>query len=252
MPRTADSPWPATSAGTFHTTQWSIILAAGDKDGPETDAALAYLCQTYWLPVYAFIRSWGHGQADAQDLTQSFFADILENKTFRKADQEKGTFRVYLLGGLKYFLANERKKNRAQKRGGQHRHVSMDTEHAENELSSDLSQSITPAVLFDRRWALQLLEEATQELRSEYCRKGKSKHFEVIHPYITRSAGESCSGNAIELGISVPAFRMAAHRLRQRFAQTLRMKAAETVEKNTDLEEEIRYLKSTLWQESLG
>jgi DNA-directed RNA polymerase specialized sigma24 family protein len=231
----------------FHTTAWSLVLAAAGN--PTTDArhALALLCQTYWNPVYAFIRRCGYTPDQAQDLTQGFFALLLEKDFLRAVDQRRGRFRSFLLTAVKHFLANEWDRAHAIKRGGGHIPVSIDVLEAESWYGPAAVEAATPERLFERRWALSVLENVMTRLRVDYTAMGKGEQFHRLEGLLTKDAAEArCEALALEMGVSAGALRMSLHRLRRKYRHILREEIAETVSTPTEIDEEIRFLMSVL------
>lgn len=226
--------------GTFVTTRWSLIMAA-QKEEPES-GVLNTLCELYWFPVYAFIRRQGYGTTEAEDLTQGFFARLLEKNYVRAADRGRGRFRAFLVGSLKHFLSHERDRALAQKRGGGIRHVSFDAETAEHWYQQEPAAGATPEQVFERRWALQLLDTAMEQLRSECELKAKGRLFEVLGPFLESAAETGYEDAASQLGISAGAARVAVHRLRVRFRVLLRELIGTTVSDPDLVDDEIRYL----------
>src|ERR1041385_2267684 len=169
----------------FATTHWTVVLAAQRSNSTRAHAALSSLCQAYWFPIYAFVRRQGHGPHDAQDLTQEFFARLLEKNFLAGGDRTKGRFRSFLLGAVKHFLANEWDKARAQKRGGGRIPVPLDFTDAETSFSVEPADELTAERIFERRWALALLEQVLRRLREEHVRDGKEKLFEQLKPTLT-------------------------------------------------------------------
>jgi RNA polymerase sigma-70 factor (ECF subfamily) len=226
----------------FDTTQWSLVLAAGLEETTRGRArkALEELCRRYWFPLYAFVRSRGHSAADAQDLTQAFFARIIETGGFASADRERGRFRSYLLGAMKHFLANEWHRGRTQKRGGQVQFVELEERYAGAAKSDD------PELLFDREWALQSIAGALDTLRDEMARAGKSEQFDALKGSLTGEEDSPRKEIAERLGMSEGALKVAIHRLRQRYRRLLRDAVAETVGDEATLEDEMRYLLDVL------
>ncbi|MBW3566217.1 MAG: hypothetical protein KY459_16030 [Acidobacteria bacterium] len=167
--------------GRFETTRWSIVVAAGDRDGRAAEEALAQLCSTYWYPVFAFIRRKGHRPEDAEDLTQAFFARLIEKDWISDADRNRGRFRTFLLTACQRFLSDERDRTRAIKRGGAATMIPIDTDSAERRLARSLSHSETPEHLFDRQWCLTLLDSVLREVRHSYAVKG-NEHLFGIRP----------------------------------------------------------------------
>jgi len=231
---------PAERRGAFLTTRWSLIMAA-QKEEPES-GVLNTLCELYWFPIYAFIRRQGYGTAEAEDLTQAFFLKLLEKNYVRAADRDRGRFRSFLLGSLKHFLSHERDRALAQKRGGNVRHISIDAAAAEQWYQQEPTDGTTPEQLFERRWALQLLDTALEQLRSECEQKDKSRQFEVLVPFLESVAETGYDNAARQLGISVGAARVALHRLRRRFRALLRELIGTTVSTPDLVDQEVRYL----------
>jgi DNA-directed RNA polymerase specialized sigma24 family protein len=207
---------------------------------------LAVLCQTYWNPVYAFIRRCGHTPDQAQDLTQGFFARLLEKQYLRDVDRQRGRFRSFLLAAVKHFLANERDRAQALKRGGGHVPVSIDLLEAESWYKPAAVENTTPESLFERRWALSVLDQVMARLRAEYSAMGKADLFERLEALLTKDADARCEALALEMGVSAGALRMSLHRLRRKYRHILREEIAETVSTPTEIDEEIRFLMSVL------
>ena len=231
----------------FATTHWSIVVAAGRSSSPEAKTALATLCETYWFPLYAFVRRQGYDAQNAQDLTQGFFTRLLEKEDLRDAQQERGKFRSFLLASMKHFLINEWDHTQAQKRGGGRRVLSLDFDEAESRLQLEPSHEQTPEVLFEKQWALTLLDRVRIVLREEFVQAHKAKQFDRLQVYLT---GEQSAGTyaevAEQLGISEAAVKMAVGRLRRRFHDSLRKEIAQTVATEDVVDDEIRALMDTL------
>lgn len=227
----------------FETTHWSVIVAAGDTRNPVAQEALARLCKTYWYPVYAYVRRCGYSPHDAQDLTQEFFAKLLRSHYFSVADRKKGKFRSFLISSLKHFLSHEWDKAKAQKRGGSATIISIDEEEGENRYKLEPQDNVTADILYDRRWALTLLEQVLTRLKKEYEESGKSKLFKEIEPALTGTE-KLAAYNEIgkKLGMSEGAVKVAVHRLRQRYGELLREEIANTVSTPEEVEEELRNL----------
>ena len=224
-----------------------MVLSARDKTSPASALALESLCQGYWYPLYAFVRRQGHSAHDAQDLTQEFFARLLEKDYLQAAEQQKGRFRTFLIVALKRFLLNEWDKTRAQKRGGGHLFVSLDAGLAETRYRNEASEALPADRLFERRWALTLLEQAMARLRAEYEGSGRKAEFEHLKTYLTAERGEvSYREIAAALQMTEGASRVALHRLRKRFRQCFREEIAGTVSSPEDVDDEIRYVVSLL------
>jgi len=238
---------PAGWDAQFATTHWSKVLAAGDSSAPGAKEALEGLCRTYWYPLYAFVRRQGQSPHDAQDLTQEFFAWLLESKQLRVADSERGRFRSFLLGMLKNFLSDERKRVQAQKRGGGCALISLDAALAEERYDLEPAIDLTPEIIFDRRWAWTVMEQTVARLRDEYVAAGRAELFEQLkHFQPGEEAGRSYAEVAERLGLSEGAVKSAIWRLRQRHRDLLREEIAQTVATPAEVDEEIRYLVAVL------
>jgi RNA polymerase sigma-70 factor (ECF subfamily) len=227
----------------FVTTHWSMVVRAGRVSSPGADAALTELCRTYWYPLYAFARRQGRSPTDAEDLTQSFFARLLEKNYLADAQREKGRFRTFLLTAFKRFLANEWDRQHALKRGGFDSIVSMDQDWAESRLQAEPSHHTTPETLFERQWAVTLLDQVLKQLETEYTVSGRAEVFRSLRPSLVR--GESpkpYSAIATELGLTEPAVKMAVQRLRNRYRELLCAEIAKTVCSPDEVEDEIRQL----------
>jgi RNA polymerase sigma-70 factor (ECF subfamily) len=225
----------------FVTTRWSVVLSARDKTSPDSAAALETLCRSYWYPLYAFVRGSGYSPADAQDLTQEFFARLLAKDFLKAATPEKGRFRTFLRMVLKRFLIHEWERARAQKRGGGQPHLAFDTTLAEQRFQGERAEAMAPDRLYDRHWALALLEEAMARLDHEYAAMGKATELAHLKPHLTAARGEIPYREiAAALGTSEGAARVAAHRLRRRFREVFRAMVADTVSTPEEVEGELR------------
>ena len=245
----ADSSTPGSSApgDYFVTTRWTVVLSAGRKSSPQSDRALADLCQTYWYPLYAYVRRQGHSMEDAEDLTQAFFARFLEKNYLEGLSSERGKFRAFLLASLKHFLANEWDKATRQKRGGGAQHLSLDWQSAEARYHLDPPDHASPDRLFDREWALALLERVIRRLRDECAEAGKAKLFEQAKGYLmVGQAAIPYAQAALELGMDEGAVRVAVHRLRRRYRELLRDEIAQTLSDPGGVDEELRSLHAAL------
>jgi RNA polymerase sigma factor (sigma-70 family) len=232
----------------FTPTHWSVVLAAaGRADSVHARDALEKLCRNYWLPIYVFVRRQGHSPHDAQDLTQEFFARLLEKNYLAGAQREKGRFRSFLLASVKHFLANEWDKANAQKRGGGQVPISIDTTLGESSFRIEPADALTAEKIYERRWALALLEQVLRRLREEYTRDGKEKQFEQLKPTLTEaSRSVPYAEIATRLGTSEGAVKVAVHRLRQRYRELLRAEIADTVASPGEIDDEIRNLFAAL------
>jgi RNA polymerase sigma-70 factor (ECF subfamily) len=230
----------------FATTHWSVVLTAGRSDVPQARDALEKLCQTYWYPLYAYVRRRGYARADAEDLTQAFFAWLLERDWLGVADQQRGRFRSFLLISISNFLANEWDKARTQKRGGG-RIVSLPFDDAEAGCAREPVDNATPEQSFEWRWALTLLEQVMNRLSAEFARDGKAELFEALKPCLLgERTTQPYATLASKLAMTEGSVKVAVHRLRQRYRQLLRDEIANTVAKPEEVEEELRYLFAVL------
>jgi RNA polymerase sigma factor (sigma-70 family) len=234
-------------AGAFPATHWSLVLAAGQAGSPRADAALEKLCRTYWAPLYAFIRRRGHNPEDAQDLTQEFFTQLLKRNDIATTSPEKGRFRSFLLAALKNFLINEWRRGQCEKRGGGQVIIPLDAQPAEARYQLELVEAATPESLFERHWALTVLDQALNRLRQEYADTGKGDLFDLLKQTLS---GEKRTTPHAELaarcGISVGAVDVAVHRLRRRYGELLREEIAHTVGQPGEVDEEMRHLRAVL------
>jgi RNA polymerase sigma factor (sigma-70 family) len=223
------------------------VLAAGRSDTTRAHEALSSLCETYWYPLYAYVRRRGHSPEDAQDSTQEFFSRLLAGNWVGDADRAKGRFRTFLLTALNRFLANEWDRARARKRGGGAGSVPLDTELAESRYGAEARNTLTPDRLYDRQWAMTLLSRALTRLEAEHQRMGKAAEFTVLSPALTAERGEiPYTTMATQLALSEAATRMAVHRLRKRFREVFREEIAQTVAQPGEVEAEIRHLLAAL------
>ncbi|HOC01182.1 MAG TPA: sigma-70 family RNA polymerase sigma factor [Verrucomicrobiota bacterium] len=238
-PRAADVPCE------FTTTHWSVVLAAGGAPSPQADAALEELCRTYWYPLYAYVRSSGYSPANAEDLTQEFFARLLAKDYLAAVHPERGRFRWFLLCAVKRFLLNEQERDSAGKRGGTSRHVPFDGEKAEQRYRLDAADLNSPDRLFDRAWAANLIETTYQRIEEEYSLEGKKSLFLRLRTFLS---GDKADLTYAELGAGLRmtegAMKVAVHRLRRRYRDLLREQVAHTVHTPADLEEELRSLRA--------
>jgi DNA-directed RNA polymerase specialized sigma24 family protein len=237
----------------FATTRWSLILSATDSDSDEEKAreALAELCRTYWRPIFLFVSRRGHSVQEAQDLTQDFFVMILESNWLQHADEHRGRFRSFLLKSLQNFLSHARERSGAVKRGGKLEFISWDNWMAEapSRLSvpAETLESLAPEHLFDLRWAATVVEHALQRLREECESRGRLRLFETLSSHLTADRADvSYASLAAALGIAETMVKKQLHNLRQRYRWLLRDEVAHTVEKPTDVDDEIRHLCAVL------
>jgi len=234
---------PASQVARFGTTHWSLVLRAGQG----ASEALQKLCQTYWRPLYAYIRRRGYSVHDAQDLTQAFFAHVLEHDALGTVGPAKGRFRSFLLVSLKHFLDNEYHKAHTLKRGGKQVLISWDNLNPDDRDVLGPSEFLTPEKLFDRRWALLLLERVMERLRTECVAARKGDLFERLKPYLSGDAtGESYRAIAGDLGLTEGALKVTVHRLRRRFGELVRAQIAQTVDNPDEIDDEIRQLFAAL------
>jgi RNA polymerase sigma-70 factor (ECF subfamily) len=230
----------------FATTRWSLVAAAQDASAPAAREALAELCAAYWFPVYAYVRRRGHDHHAAQDLTQGFFARLLEKNDLAAADRTRGRFRSFLLAACQHFLANQHDHAAAKKRGGGRVHVPLDFADADGRYSREPADATTPERVFDRQWALGVLERVLAGLRDEYAESGRAKLFDAIKGCLTGATEAGYAELADRLRMTEGAVKVAVHRLRQRYKDRLRAAIAETVAAPEEVEEEIRDLFAAL------
>ena len=227
----------------FASTHWSVVAAAGQGSSPEAQQALAILCRLYWYPLYAYARRRLASIEDAQDLTQEFFAQLLEKDYLQAADPNRGKFRSFLLTAFKHFMSKERDRAGAQKRGGGQAILPLDFQAGETRYHREPSDHLTAEVLYERRWAMSLLEQALILLRQEYAGAGKQQLFEALKNTLTGdSSAERYAQIAEKLSMSEPAVKVAVHRLRQRYKELLRGEIAQTVNTNDEIDDELRDL----------
>jgi len=230
----------------FEETNWWVVREAGQPGLPQADAARASLCQTYWYPIYCYVRRMGQGHEDAQDLTQAFFARLLEKNYVQAAAAEKGKFRSYLLMMLKRFLADQSDRAQRQKRGGGMAFIALDTEDTEFRYRQEPADELSPDKLFDRAWARSLLRRALERLEQEWRAAGKTASFQELKPHITCESDRSCAAVAQKLGMTVNHLKITVHRLRQRYGELLRQEIARTAATAEAVEEELRDLHAAL------
>jgi len=229
-------------SGKVATTQWSQVLAARDGSDTEARAALESLCETYWQPLYAYIRAQGYGPEEARDLTQGFFAEFLERDFLASVDPEKGRFRAFLLASLRHFLSHERDRARALKRGGGVTTLPLDVEAGEAGYGIEPAEEMTPVDIFERRWAMTVLDHAAARLQQESGEFGRSQFAQLKQYLISAELQVPYRETASALGISESAVKSAVHRFRKRLGQCLRAEVAETVSAPSEVDDEVRHL----------
>ena len=230
-------------AGRFATTHWSVVLAAAQPESTRYQQALEALCRTYWFPLYAYLRRHGYNAQKAEDHIQAFFVCLLEKRGLRLADPKRGRFRSFLLTALKHFLANELDRARAQKRGGGQKIVSLNVETAENQYALEPAHELSPEKLFEKSWALTVLDRTMDRLEAESARKNKQRLFECLKSYLGPELNpDTYRDVAVELDMTEGAVKVTLHRLRKRFRQLLRDEIAQTVAAEDQIDQEIRDL----------
>lgn len=234
------------SNAVFATTQWSLVVLAGDRASPDSQAALETLCRNYWYPLYAFARRRGSSPDDAADLTQEFFSRLLEKEFLQAADREKGRFRSFLLTVFKRFLSKEHDRAMTQKRGGDRLRISIDARTGEQRYGFEPADDWTPEALFERRWALTLLEQVMEKLHGEYKDKDKLLLFELAKPLLVGSGASGYAEIVRRLDMTDSAARVAVHRLRERYRELLRQEVAHTIREPDAVEDELNHLRSAI------
>src|SRR3954469_14761331 len=227
----------------FATTRWTVVLAAGGRGTAQADVALEELCRTYWYPLYAYIRRQGHSREDAEDLTQAFFAKLLEKNYLEGISSNGGKFRAFLLVAVKRFLANEWDRANRQKRGGGVAPLSLDWQDADTRYQINPADDVSPDKLYDRAWALTLLERVITRLRDENSAEGKAKIYSQLERFLMVGKDEGSYGQAATaLQMSEGTVRVAVHRLRRRYRELLREEIAQTLSDPAQAEEEMKAL----------
>jgi RNA polymerase sigma-70 factor (ECF subfamily) len=230
----------------FSTTHWSVVLEA-QGDSPAAKEALEKLCRTYWRPIYSFVRREGVGPEEAEDITQGFFAQLLERKSLSAVRKEKGRLRSYLLGALKYFLADEQRRAMAIKRGKGQRLIPLEDLHADERIEMEPADPVTAEMIYERRWALTVLEQVLHRLKNEYRAAGNAALFDSLKQLLPDEPGApSQAETAAQLGMTENALRQAFYRFRQRYQSLLREEIAHTVATPGDIEDELRHLIAVL------
>ena len=229
----------------FPTTRWTMVMAAGDPQHKEARSALVSLCEKYWYPLYAYLRRRGYPADQAQDLTQEFFMRVLEGRYLDRADPEKGRFRSFLLTSLKFFVADEEDRQRAHKRGGG-AVLPLEFSACENRYQREPAHDETPERIFERRWALSVLDRVVEKLRAEFVHHGRPDHFDRLKVFLLGQSDAPYAGLAREINTSEGALKVAVHRLRKRYRELFRQEIADTVADPAEVESELRYLATVL------
>jgi len=229
----------------FPTTRWTMVVAAGDPNRKEARSALVALCENYWYPLYAYLRRRGYPPDQAQDLTQEFFMRVLEGRYLNRADPEKGRFRSFILSSLKFFVADEEDRQRARKRGGG-LPVPLEFSSGEERYQREPAHDETPERIFERRWALSVLDRVVEKLRDEFVRHGRPEHFERLKVFLLGHSDAPYAALAHELNTSEGALKVAIHRLRKRYRELFRQEIADTVADPAEVESELRFLAAVL------
>jgi RNA polymerase sigma-70 factor (ECF subfamily) len=236
-----------TQAGSprFPTTRWTLVVAAGDPHRKEAQSALVSLCEGYWYPLYAYLRRRGYPADQAQDLTQEFFLRVLDGRYLDRADPEKGRFRAFILTSLKFFVADEGDRQRARKRGGG-LVVSPEFSSGEERYQREPAHNETPERIFERRWALSVLDRVVENLRREFVQHGRPQHFERLKVFLLGQPDAPYAALAREMNTSEGALKVAIHRLRKRYRELFRQEIADTVADPAEVESELRHLAAVL------
>ena len=230
----------------FPTTHWTLVLNAGSPGMAEGRAALVALCESYWYPLYAFVRRRGYPREEARDLTQDFFLRILEGRYLDRADPGKGRFRSFLLKSFRFFLCDESDRARAQKRGGDSAALPFEIASGEERFEREPRDEETPERIYERRWAVSVLERAVNQLRREYEEHGRAEHFERLKGFLIGGSEGPYAALAREMGTSEGALKVSIHRLRKRYRELFRIEIAGTVADPADVEPEVRFLVAAL------
>jgi RNA polymerase sigma factor (sigma-70 family) len=229
----------------FPTTRWTLVVAAGDPHRKEARSALVSLCEIYWYPLYSYLRRRGHPAEQAQDLTQEFFIRVLEGRYLDRADPEKGRFRSFLLTSLKFFVADEEDRQRAQKRGGG-AVLPLEFSSGEDRYQREPAHDETPERIFERRWALAVLDRVVERLRNEFVHQGRPEHFEPLKVFLLGHSDAPYATLAREMNTSEGALKVAIHRRRKRYRELFRQEIAGTVADPGEVESELRFLAAAL------
>jgi RNA polymerase sigma-70 factor (ECF subfamily) len=232
-------------ASQFPTTRWTLVVAAGDPGRKEARSALVSLCENYWYPLYAYLRRRGYPADQAQDFTQEFFTRVLEGRYLDRADPEKGRFRSFLLSSLKFLVADEGDRQRAHKRGGGQL-VPLEFSSGEERYQREPAHDQTPERIFERRWALLVLDRVVEKLRDEFIQHGPTEHFERLKVFLLGQSDAPYAALAREMNTSEGALKVAIHRLRKRYREVFRQEIADTVADPGEVESELRFLAAVL------
>lgn len=228
------------------TTRWTLLQALDGQQTSMAQEALTHLCETYWYPLYAFVRARGHNQDEASDLVQGFLADLIERGSLGSVHPERGRFRAFLLASVKHYLANQRAKANAGKRGGGQVTLPLEFDLAEQRYQHEPVDTVSPDTLYERAWASAVIETVLRRIQVEWTARGKSSEFDRLRETLTGdSPSEGYAAIAVELGTTEPALRVAAHRLKRRFLTELRAEVAD-LSSPADVDEELRYLVHSL------
>lgn len=242
-----NSPNPSGGNRDFATTQWHVVRSAGDEDASVSRSALQELCQQYWYPLYAYVRRQGHDSNVAADITQAFFTDLLEREDIKRVDPELGKFRSFLLASIKHFMINQWKKQMALKRGGGQPLLSIDFVDAAQRYHHQPADAQSPDVLFERQWAITLLDKVQNRLEKEFEHKGKKHVFSTLKVFLAGKNSESTLAQAaVKLDMTEVAAKVAVHRMRTRYGEILRAEILNTLDSNEDVESEVQHLFAVL------
>jgi RNA polymerase sigma factor (sigma-70 family) len=236
---------PAAGANRFYTTRWSLVLLSAKSQAPGCEEAFAELCRLYWYPLYGFVRHRGYSPEDSQDLAQGFILHLIERKTLSRVDQSKGKFRSFLLASLQNYISNEAERARCLKRGGKAEIIYLDLEGAEDRYGMEPVEALTPAKIFDARWAMTLLREAMNRLNREYMAQGKTATFEALNVFldlVNCKELPTYEDVADRLKISVGSIKTLIHRLRKQYTAFVREEISRTISDSVDVDEELHEL----------
>ena len=243
----SDGPFSTPENPDFATTQWQVVQGVADSDSGVRRSALATLCEKYWYPLYAYVRRLGQDSNQAADLTQAFFADLFERGDLERIDSDLGKFRSFLLASIRNFIRNEWKKQKTEKRGGGQPLLSIDYVSADERFSNEPEDGNTAEVLYEREWALTLIDRVHNQLEKEFAGRGKKHQFDVLRNHLAGKSEESTlADSAAKLGITEVAAKVSVHRMRSKFGELLRLEIANTVQSDDEVDAEIQHLFSVL------